>query len=485
MTDANGEGATERPYRVLHVDDDPDFLDVAEAFLETELPGATIVSETAASDARTRLAEASFDCVISDYDMPGMDGLELLETLRDDYPDLPFMLYTGKGSETIAGQAINAGVTGYLQKGGPEQHRRLAHRVEHAIEEYRAKRTSERYSAVLGALEYPVWVIDADGRFEYVNEPFVELTGYSREELIGSEPALVKTDESVEEANEALRAVLSSDGPDTEQFEVTIQPKAGDEVPCQDHLAPLPFGDEYRGCAGILRDITEQRRRREQLVRQNERLEEFVSVVSHDLRTPLSTAEAAAELAAETGEEEHFERLSTAHGRMDRMIDELLTLARQGQQVAITESIRLDSVAGNAWEPLAVEDASMSVETPVIVEADPNRLQRLFENLFRNAITHGDADVSVDVGLCDDGDGFYVADDGPGIPPEQRDAVLEPGFTTAADGTGFGLAIVQRIAEAHGWEVRVGESDDGGARIAVDGVEFRRVQETPADGHTR
>jgi signal transduction histidine kinase len=79
--------------------------------------------------------------------------------------------------------------------------------------------------------------------------------------------------------------------------------------------------------------------------------------------------------------------------------------------------------------------------------------------------------VAVTVGDLPDGAGFYVADDGPGIPPEQRDAVLDPGVSSTAGGTGFGLAIVRRIAGAHGWDVTVTESETGGARIEFRGVE--------------
>ena len=76
-----------------------------------------------------------------------------------------------------------------------------------------------------------------------------------------------------------------------------------------------------------------------------------------------------------------------------------------------------------------------------------------------------DGPVSVTVGAFDGG--FYVADDGPGIPPARRETVFDPGVTTAADGTGFGLAIVREIAEAHGWTVSVTESESGGARFEI------------------
>ena len=470
--------------RILHVDDDRAFLDVTESFLTRELPSAEIVTVQHPDAASERLRAESFDCVVSDYEMPDTDGLELLSQVRDWSDDLPFLLYTGKGSESIASRAINAGVTGYLQKGGPEQHERLANRVEHAVREYHAGLDTERYSAVLQALGYPTYVVDADGRFAYVDEAFAELTGYDREELIGADPSVVKTDESVEAADEALRSVVSSSGPDAAQFEIEIRTEEGDIVPCRDHLAPLPFETEYRGCAGILRDITAQRRRREELARKNERLEEFISVASHDLRTPLTTAQTAAELARETGEAEFFERLGDAHDRFERMLDELLTLAREGDSVAVTEPIDLGTVARTAFESVGVDAAELAVTASPAIEADAGRLRRLLENLLRNAAVHSDEAVTVTVGRRDDRAGCYVADDGPGIPGELRESVFEPGYTTAEEGSGFGLAIVSRIAAAHGWDVTLTESAGGGARFEFAGVEPPTEAAEPVDSAT-
>jgi signal transduction histidine kinase len=104
------------------------------------------------------------------------------------------------------------------------------------------------------------------------------------------------------------------------------------------------------------------------------------------------------------------------------------------------------------------------------VLADESRLRQLFENLFRNAVEHGGPGVAVTVGPLE-GRGFYVADDGPGIPADERDRVRETGYTTADGGTGFGLSIVESIADAHGWGMRLVESETGGARFEFTGVE--------------
>jgi signal transduction histidine kinase len=215
-----------------------------------------------------------------------------------------------------------------------------------------------------------------------------------------------------------------------------------------------------------------QRQRREaELTRERNRMEEFASVVSHDLRSPLSVARSRLELAADECDSEHLGDVEGALGRMEELVDDVLALARLGQQVVgdDAEPTDLEPVARRAWESVSARGATLSVEDLPTVIGDSNRLQRLFENLFRNAIEHAGDGVTVTVGALEDG--FFVADDGPGIPDDEREAVFDHGHTTDEDGTGFGLSIVQQIAEAHGGTVTVTESDSGGARFEIRGLE--------------
>ena len=214
---------------------------------------------------------------------------------------------------------------------------------------------------------------------------------------------------------------------------------------------------------------TERRRQRAALEEKNERLEEFTRVVSHDLRNPLTVLRAGLELAEESGEPEHFERAYRALDRMERMIEDLLTLSKQGETIAEPQAVDLANVATACAESVGAGDGQLSVEADRPVLADPDRLRQLVENLLRNALEHGGPDVSITVG--DLSDGFYVADDGPGVPADVRDQVFDSGFSTATENTGFGLAIVDRIAEAHGWSVGVGEREGGGARFEISGVD--------------
>ena len=219
--------------------------------------------------------------------------------------------------------------------------------------------------------------------------------------------------------------------------------------------------------------VLDRLERERELARQNERLDEFASVVSHDLRSPLNVLAGTLELAETSGEPVDFERTHRAIDRMDRLIDDLLTLAREGARVHEVAPTGLADLAEDAWRTVETAEADLRVETDAIVKADEGRLRQLLENLFRNAVEHGGEDVAVAVG--DLPDGFYVADDGPGIPEDRREAVLEGGYSTSEEGTGFGLAIVESIAEAHDWTTTVTEGEEGGARFEFTGVEFARA----------
>jgi K+-sensing histidine kinase KdpD len=216
---------------------------------------------------------------------------------------------------------------------------------------------------------------------------------------------------------------------------------------------------------------TEQIRSREQdLQRQNEQLDEFASVVSHDLRNPLRVAESRLELAQAECDSTHLDAVDRAHDRMDALIEDLLALAREGQRVNEIEPVDVAALTEECWDTVATADATIKTEIDRRIRADRSRLKQLLENLYRNVIEHGGDDVTVTVGTVDDG--FYVKDNGPGIPEDDREDVFEAGYSTATDGTGFGLSIVKQIVEAHEWTITVTEGAAGGARFEITGLEF-------------
>lgn len=215
----------------------------------------------------------------------------------------------------------------------------------------------------------------------------------------------------------------------------------------------------------------EREQARTKLQRERDRFEEFASVVSHDLRNPLQTASGRAELLDETVESEHLPPLERALDRMDELIDDLLTLARKGMRVEDVTEVDLVALAGDAWATASTGAAALDIAPDRLrIRADESRVRQLLENLFRNSVEHARRDATVTVGRL--ADGFYVEDDGPGIPDDDREKLFDAGYSTSEEGTGFGLSIVKEIVTAHGWAVSATDADSGGARFEIVGVEF-------------
>jgi len=338
-------------------------------------------------------------------------------------------------------------------------------------ERERALRTERALvEGILRTIPDTVYAFDEDG--DPIREELVlsdGLLGYTREELIDAHPLEFVPEEDRAPLADAIERILDGEGP--ESYESAIVSKQGERVPHEFNGARLTdeTGDVL-GVVGTARDVTDRREHERELQRQNDRLEEFASVVSHDLRNPLNVVAGHVDLARRADDPTpHLDTIDAATDRMEAMISGLLSLARQGRTIGDLDPVALRPLVTSAWEPLDAPDATLTVEDPGTVQADGPRLHELFTNLLRNAVEHGSDEVSVRVGALDDG--FYVADDGPGIPTENHEDVLAHGYTTSSDGTGLGLAIVARVVEAHGWTLDVTESADGGARFEVTGVE--------------
>jgi len=332
------------------------------------------------------------------------------------------------------------------------------------------KKSPSTLRAVFDSLPDLIVVYDGHGRYLDVLTGHQVLSFQSPKELIGRNVADLLDEETARTILDGIRRALDSGGVQTIEYEVDL---AGQSFWFEGRIAPIdpddPDADPDR-VVFVARDISQRRRQQQELEAQNERLEEFASVVSHDLRSPLSVLDASLELAAETGDPEHFERCHRAVSRMDQLIEDLLALARQDELVETPEPVGLSVVAQEAWDTVETGPATLDTETELSVLADRNRLRQLLENLFANAVEHGGKAVTVRVDPLDGG--FCVVDDGRGIPAEERDRVFERGVSTGDGGTGFGLAIVERIAGAHGWSVAVTKSETGGARFEVTGVEM-------------
>jgi PAS domain S-box-containing protein len=586
--------------RILHVEDDPDFADLTATYFRRENERFVVTSVRDASAAREQLTEGAFDCIVSDHDMPGKNGIEFLRAVREKFPDLPFVLFTGKGSEEVASEAISEGVTDYLQKEtGAEQFKLLSNRITSAVENYRRQYVLERQSdlfkrtqnlADVGAWEYDAndgefyfsdkvyeiygvdseyhsqpekdiqafyhpedqdtvreaftgaveegesydievrvtaadgtekWVrtrgqpefaagtcqhvrgtiqditdrkereqrlkserefiekslnalddifyfVDTEGNFQRWNQTLVELTDYTDDEIESMNALEFFEGEHRESIESAIHEILQT-GSNVTEAEITT--KDGQHIPYE--FRGVRMTDDAgnpTGIIGIARDITARKRREAELMAERDRLDEFAGIISHDLRNPLTIADGRVELAQAECDSEHLDDVAQAIERSQTLVDDLLTLARSGETIGSLEPVQLEALAEECWQVVPNDKATLTVDIRQTISADRTRLRQLLENLFTNAVEHGGEDVTISVGHL--ADGFYIEDDGVGIAGDELDGIFEAGYVTEENGTGFGLRIVEQIVDAHGWEIQVTDSADGGVRFEITGVEI-------------
>ena len=626
-----------RPIRVLHVDDRPEYGEIVTAYLGEHDTPFTVVTETTPTDVLATLSDESFDCLVTDYEMPEMDGLELLSTVRRRHPELPVMLLTAKGNESIASDAIAAGVTDYIPKDDlTDSPALLAKRITNAVERQAYSRQFETLVETLPGIVYrtretPAWdtdfvggncesligypadaivagevtwesdiihpddrsfvretvasqledgdtfeltyrIVTADGGEKWVSEHGQQVATENGEgvfegfitdvtTLKESERQLAQYSNTLEGLQRTTQRLLEATTPEAaaeivieglesafdfdlaclwvatdNQLEPIAQTERGwsvvDEPPTYspgedslswaafeagttrrisavaDHadranaetpiaselIVPLGeyalinigstepdafseadaervqlWADTVTEAFARIDQLQRLKAREDELTRQRDRLDQFASVVSHDLRNPINVASGRLKLAADDCDSDQLDVIDRALTRMEELIDDALLLARQGQTVGETEAVDLAALVSQCWGTVATADATIESACDATVQADRSRLADVFENLFRNAVEHGGEAVSITVGTTDDG--FYIADDGSGIPEDKREQIFETGYSTNRDGTGFGLAIVREIIEAHGWEITVGDSENGGARFDTTGVD--------------
>jgi len=345
-------------------------------------------------------------------------------------------------------------------------------------QEARYHELAKEYKTLLQTVEDAIFFITVEPtdagpvfRFEHLSKSYEEQTGITTEHARGRTPTDVFGDELGAKLRGNYRRCVEARESITYQEEVPVETGARF---WQTNLAPVVNDGEVTQIIGITRNVTERVEQERQLQRQKDRLDEFASVVSHDLRNPLTVAQGRTEYLAEEYEDDHFDAVVRSLDRMEEIISDTLTLARQGEVVAEPEPLDVSTLTDSCWKNVSTAEATIEIKDHVTIPGDKSRLQHLFENLFRNAIEHGGTDVTVRVGRLNQ-HGIYVEDDGPGIPEASRAAVFEPGHTSASGGTGFGLTIIRRIAEAHGWTVEIADGTDGGARFEFTDVPIDEI----------
>ena len=343
------------------------------------------------------------------------------------------------------------------------------------------RKTQRQYRALIENSSDLMLVVDQNGEITYASPSMQRLTGTESGTIVGRDAFSLIHEADRSEFRRQFENLLDEPGGQF-RMEYRSLDANGTLLYLEASVRNLLENPFVEGVVLNARDITSRKRREQQLQetnqnleRANERLEQFGSVVSHDLRNPLNIAQGYTDLARQTDDDnEHLEKVIDSLEQMDTIIGDVFTLAREGQSIGEMEPVTLQETTRLAWSNVDTGEATLRIAGDATFEADRERLVQLLENLLQNAVEHGadgdrdSTDVTVTVGFEDV---LYVEDDGPGIADNRREEVVQPGNTTTDTGSGLGLAIVDQIARAHGWELDITGGRAGGARVELSGIE--------------
>lgn len=318
-------------------------------------------------------------------------------------------------------------------------------------------------AAVLSGCDAAIVATDRERRVRVWNEAAADLFGWQPAEIRGEVCPLTPT--AGESLDDAVERAL--DGECVAAVPAVVPDRDGIEHRLDVTVTPLcPDGTDPDGVVTTFTETT--RERTLQLERRIDHLESFADTVAHDLRGPLNAATSSVTLARDSDcPDEHLDRAKRCLDRIEAIIDDLLALSRDGDRSPAPTDVWLSNVVEDAWLAVEEPDSHLLIDEDVCLRADRGQLRQLLANLLRNAVEHATDEVTIRTGALADRTGFYVADDGPGVPASRHDTIFEYGYTSDEDGTGYGLTIVERIADVHGWTVDVADSQYGGARFEL------------------
>ena len=461
-----GMRSVDGPIGVLHVDDDRAFSELCVEFLELGSDRLVVDTATSAAEGLEYIDDDRPDCIVSDYDMPGMDGLEFLEAVREQYPRLPFILFTGKGSEEIASEAISAGVTDYLQKSrGREQYRILRNRIRNSVPNYYSQRRVRMFRSAVEHSGHSIYITDTDGVIEYVNPSFTETTGYTAEEAVGRTPDILKSGEHDAEFYAELWETIL--GGEVWESEIINRRKDGELYVADQTIAPIfPKGGEPEKFVAVNQEMTDRRTHRLSLRRRCESLGALNRTLRYRIRDDLQAVIGYAGLLEEHVRDSGTEYLRTLEEHSWNVFDRIEAaqsfadlMYQTGPEGSMGLRQAVQSGAKSAETTTEAESVTVSVDEDVspIPIVNGRMLESVVRILTESTVRYGSDTSEVQVLVAGREDALSIRvriEDGDGSDgaPEPPD---EMGDLDIAGRNGSKLHVLRDLTDGYGGEIRI------------------------------
>jgi PAS domain S-box-containing protein len=456
---------------LLYVDDEPDLLDLGKLFLERGGDFSVTITGSA-QDGLHNLSRTCFDAVISDYQMPDMDGIEFLKEVRSRYGNLPFILFTGRGREEVVIEAINHGVDFYLQKGGPpaSQFAELRHKLLVAVDRRRAvdalRIENDKNRGLMDHASDVIIIADATtGMLIDANKKARETLGKSLDEIRALHFHDLHPPELQEQYRKSLDTVVREG---TGSQVMVIIGRDGRHIPMMVSATMMNLGG--RPCTmGIFHDISEIQMAQEALQLANKKLGLLADITRHDIRNKLTVMGGYLDLVKDRPAEPDYSMYIKKIKSTVEVIGENIEFTKLYQDLGVVAPYwqNVHDVFFQACTHIDIKKISVQSDTRELeIFADP-LLERAFYNFVENSLRHGGNVSTIRISAKESPSGeviLHIEDNGKGVPPFEKDTIFSKGY---GRNTGLGLFLVQEILSITGIAVREAGEYHKGARFEL------------------
>ncbi|MBE0518966.1 MAG: response regulator [Thermoplasmata archaeon] len=459
--------------KVLYIDDEKTMADVMKALLEKNEDISVEIS-LAADEALSRIRDDGFDVIVANYQMPKMDGIELLKAIRGEGNDIPFILLTDRGKENVAIQALNQGADFYAQKSvdTPRMISELSNMILQSYETVVAERSRaelwERYERLAQAIPDLIWrvLIKPEIKVEYMNPASFDWVGYTPEEFYSDAELLFKCIHPEDAAK--LRHAFASAEEFKQPLTLRWVKKDGTVLWVEDRWGFIKdeSGDVVM-IEGVSRNVTERVNNEQALRQANKKLELMTHLIKHDTFNQLNTIIGYADLARK-GDPEMVKKANDRIVTASKIIMMQLEFSSSYQEtvsgVPVWTSLR--EVIDSSILAMQKPDVEFVISVNDIEIRSDYALDRVFRNLIEDSITHGGhiSMISIECIESDVGYDIIYADNGIGVPLDEKERIFERGFGT---GTGYGLFLSREILNVSGMTIKEDGVPGKGARFVI------------------